>query len=102
MEGTDDTYLDERYPGKGEHMTGFIPDRRPLGARHKNGEHHFGGTGFWDTDISRVGWRIGGVHSVKGKRILGRVLMVFTRARRHEANGLYLFQRMSDIAELRV
>ena len=67
-EDTEDTYLDERYPREEEHMFGFIPDRRPQGARHKNGGRHSVGTGIWDTDISRAGRRVHGVHSAKGER----------------------------------
>jgi len=55
MEGTDAIYLDGRYPGKVRRVFGFILDRRPLWARHKNGERHTPGTGVWGTDISRLG-----------------------------------------------
>ena len=72
-EDTGDTYLDERYPGEEEHMPGFIPDRRPQGARHKNGGRHSVGTGVWYTDISRAGRRVHGVHSAKGERPFGNV-----------------------------
>ena len=55
MEATDVTYLDRRYPEKEGRVSGFIPDRRPLWARHKNGERHSPGTGVWGTDISQLG-----------------------------------------------
>lgn len=46
LEGTDATHLYGRYPVKEERVFGFIPDRRPLRVRHKNGERHSPGTGF--------------------------------------------------------